>query len=89
MWYMTLFPKGQTKYFSQSMGEMVDVNVPAPHLQGKLGEVSMGPGIDQDLSVWYGQQKALHSRGYRRDYLAGQESRVRFFHENLERWMLE
>ncbi len=89
MWYMTLFPKGQSQYFSQSMGEMVDVNVPAPHLQGKLGEVSMGPGIDQDLSVWYGQQQALHSRGYRRDYLAGQESRVRFFHENLERWMLE
>ncbi|WP_309604496.1 SRPBCC family protein [Phenylobacterium sp.] len=85
MWYMTLFPKGQTKYYSQSMADWVDVGVPAPHLQGKLGEVSMGPGIDQDLSVWYGQQKALHSRGYKRDYLSGQESRVRFFHENLDR----
>ncbi len=87
MWYMTLFPKGQTQYYSQSMSEWVDVSTPAPHHQGKLGEVTMGPAIDQDLAVWYGQQQGLHSRGYKRDYLAGQERRVRYFHENLERWM--
>ncbi len=87
MWYMTLFPKGTTQYYSQSMGEMVDLTVPAPHLQGKWGDVSMGPGIDQDVSVWEVQQRGLHSRGYRRDYLSGQEDRVRYFHENLARWM--
>jgi hypothetical protein len=87
MWYMTLFPKGQTQYYSQSMAEWVDVSVPAPHQQGKLGEVSMGPGIDQDLFVWYGTQKGLHSRGYKHDVLAHQERRVRYFHQNIDKWM--
>ena len=87
MWYMTLFPKGQTQYYSQSMAEWVDVSVPAPHQQGKLGEVSMGPGIDQDLAVWYGTQKGMRSRGYRREILAHQERRVRYFHDNIEKWI--
>jgi hypothetical protein len=47
----------------------------------------MGPGIDQDVSIWEMQQRGLHSRGYRRDYLAWQERRVRFFHDNIERWL--
>jgi hypothetical protein len=89
MWYMTLFPAGTTRYYSQSMSEWVDVSVPAPHVQGKWGEVSAGPGIDQDVSVWEAQQRGLHSRGYKRDYLAWQERRVRFFHQNLEEWMAD
>lgn len=87
MWYMTLFPEGTERYYSQSMAQWVDVSVPAPHIQGKVGEVDMGPGISQDVSVWEIQQRGLHSRGYKRDYLAHQERRVRYFHENLERWM--
>ncbi|MEO8813323.1 MAG: aromatic ring-hydroxylating dioxygenase subunit alpha [Caulobacteraceae bacterium] len=87
MWYMTLFPKGTTQYYSASMAEWVDLSVPAPHVQGKAGEVTMGPGIDQDVSVWQGTQRGLHSRGYRGDWLAWQERRVRYFHENLDRWM--
>jgi phenylpropionate dioxygenase-like ring-hydroxylating dioxygenase large terminal subunit len=87
MWYMTLFPKGVEKYYCQSMGEWVDVSTPAPHLQGKWGEVSCGPGIDQDVYVWLGTQKGLRSRGYRNDYLPTQENRIRFFHDNLDRWI--
>jgi len=71
------------------MSEWVDVSVPAPHVQGKWGDVSAGPGIDQDVSVWEAQQRGLHSRGYKRDYLAWQERRVRYFHENLEKWMAD
>lgn len=89
MWYMTLFPEGTERYYSQSMAEWVDVSVPAPHVQGKVDEVSMGPGIDQDVSIWGLQQRGLHSRGYKRDYLAWQERRVRYFHENLEKWMAD
>lgn len=89
MWYMTLFPEGTERYYSQSMAEWVDVSVPAPHVQGKAGEVSCGPGIDQDVSVWERQQRGLKSRGYRRDYLAWQERRVRYFHENLEKWLAD
>ena len=47
----------------------------------------MGPGIDQDVSVWLGTQKGLRSRGYKGDYLAWQERRVRYFHDNLDLWM--
>ena len=87
MWYMTLFPEGTERYYSQSMAEWVDLSVPAPHIAGKVNEVSMGPGIDQDVSIWETQQRGLHSRGYKRDYLAWQERRVRYFHENIEKWM--
>jgi phenylpropionate dioxygenase-like ring-hydroxylating dioxygenase large terminal subunit len=89
MWYMTLFPEGTERYYSQSMAEWVDVSVPAPHVQGKVGVVSMGPGIDQDVEIWELQQRGLHSRGYKREYLAGQERRVKYFHENLEKWMAD
>ncbi|QXQ07098.1 aromatic ring-hydroxylating dioxygenase subunit alpha [Sphingosinicellaceae bacterium] len=87
MWYMTLFPEGTDRYYSQSMSEWVDVAVPAPHVVGKVNEVSMGPGIDQDVSIWGHQQRGLHSRGYKRDYLAWQERRVRYFHENIDKWV--
>ena len=87
MWYMTLFPKGETRYYSQTMKEWVGVETPAPHIQGPVDKVSAGPAIDQDVAIWSGQQRGLHSRGYRRDYLAGQENRMRYFHETLEKWL--
>ena len=33
--------------------------------------------------------RGLHSRGYKRDYLAWQERRVRYFHENIDRWIAD
>lgn len=87
MWYMTLFPKGATEYYSWVMREHVSVDTPAEHIQGKAGEISAGPAIDEDLEIWPMQQRGLHSRGYKRDYLAGQESRMRYFHETLEDWL--
>ena len=87
MWYMTLFPKGETQYYSQTMKEWVSLDTPAPHVEGPVSRVSAGPAIDQDVAIWSGQQRGLHSRGYTRDYLAGQESRMRFFHETLEDWL--
>ena len=89
MWYMTLFPKGVTEYYSQSIKAMTSIDEPVAHKQGKAGEVSAGPAIDQDVAVWNKQQKGLHSRGYKREYLAGQESRMRYFHETLEKWMAD
>lgn len=86
-WYLTWFPKGQEKYFSHTMDQWVAKDTPAPQQRGKFGEVSCGPGIDQDVSIWAAQQKGLRSRGYARDYLAWQERRVRFFHDNLDRYL--
>lgn len=89
MWYMTLFPEGTERYYSQSMQDWVDISVPAPHMQGKFGEVNIGPGISQDVEIWQVQQRGLHSQGYKRDYLPWQERRVRHFQENLEKWMAD
>jgi hypothetical protein len=87
MWYMTLFPKGETQYYSSIMREFVSIDTPAFHVQGPYGTVSAGGAIDEDLDIWAGQQRGLRSRGYKRDYLAGQESRLRYFHETLEDWL--
>ena len=67
--------------------EEFEIEHRAKDQEGKFGDVSLGPAINQDYAVWEVQQRGLHSRGYQRDFLAGQEDRVRFFHENLERWM--
>ena len=69
------------------MGEMVDLSKPVEHKRGKVGELSCGPGIDQDVSIWSNQQKGLRSRGYPGGVLAGQENRVRFFHDTIDRWL--
>lgn len=87
MWYMTLFPKGETQYYSFVMREFVSIDTPAVHIQGPYGTVSAGGAIDEDLDIWAGQQRGLRSRGYKRDYLSGQESRLRYFHETLEDWL--
>ncbi|NBW75610.1 MAG: aromatic ring-hydroxylating dioxygenase subunit alpha [Sphingomonadaceae bacterium] len=89
MWYFTWFPEGKDQYYSYSMGEMVDLSKPALHKRGKVGELSCGPGIDQDVSVWSNQQKGLRSRGYQGGVLAGQENRVRFFHDTIDRWLAD
>ncbi len=56
-------------------------------MQGPADQVTTGPAIDEDLEIWPQQQRGLHSRGYKRDYLASQESRMRYFHETLDDWM--
>ena len=43
MWYMTLFPKGQTQYYSQSMAEWVDVSVPSAAPAGQARRGLHGP----------------------------------------------
>ncbi len=87
MWFMVLFAKGQTEYYSYVMGDTISTETVVPHMQGKDHEVTTGPAIDEDLEIWPQQQRGLHSRGYKRDYLASQESRMRYFHETLEDWM--
>lgn len=51
------------------------------------GERSVGPAMDQDLSITTGQQLGFRSRGYRGAVLAGQEARVQRFHEVIDHYM--
>jgi phenylpropionate dioxygenase-like ring-hydroxylating dioxygenase large terminal subunit len=87
MWYFTLFPVGVTEYHSHTMEQMVSVDTVTPHITGKWPETSVGAAIDQDVRVWTAQQKGFKSRGYRGDYMPYQERRVRYFHENIDRWL--
>jgi hypothetical protein len=85
MWYLTLFPAGVSEYWSNSMGDWVSLDHVVEHETGLVGEVSCGPGIDQDVAIWTTQQQGLRSRGYRDDYLPWQERRVRYFHDTIDR----
>jgi|TARA_R110002110_G_scaffold58663_4_gene166791 phenylpropionate dioxygenase-like ring-hydroxylating dioxygenase large terminal subunit len=87
MWYLTLFPEGSKEYFSNSMKDWVSIDHQVEHQTGLAGEVSCGPGIDQDVAIWNTQQQGLRSRGYRGEYSPTQERRIQFFHDNLERYL--
>lgn len=50
-----------------------------PEMQGRI--------VYQDMELAEGQQRGMHSRGYQDSYLAGQETRVRFFHEVLNDYL--
>jgi phenylpropionate dioxygenase-like ring-hydroxylating dioxygenase large terminal subunit len=50
-----------------------------PELAGQI--------VHQDMMLAEGQQRGMHSRGYRDSYLSSQETRVRLFHEVLNDWL--
>jgi phenylpropionate dioxygenase-like ring-hydroxylating dioxygenase large terminal subunit len=81
-WYATQ-PPGATPPVRTTAG-IVDRDAVVEHEVFPLGEKSMGITIDQDLSIVRGQQLGLGSRGYRGAHLAGQEGRVRRYHEVID-----
>jgi len=85
MWYLTAFPAGSSEYWSNSMRDWVSIDHQVEHQTGIAGEVSCGPGIDQDVAIWTTQQQGLRSRGYRGEYLPWQERRIAFFHDTIDR----
>jgi phenylpropionate dioxygenase-like ring-hydroxylating dioxygenase large terminal subunit len=85
MWYLTRFPQGASEYYSNSMHDWVSTDHQVEHRTGLAGEVSCGPGIDQDVAIWSTQQQGLSSRGFRGGYMPWQERRIRFFHDNVDR----
>ena len=87
MWYFTWYPEGVDEYHSHSIQQVQSPDYVAKHEVGVFGEVSAGLAIDQDISIWNSQQRGLRSRGYTRDYMPDQERRVRFFHENIDRYI--
>lgn len=86
-WYLNWFPDGTTEYYSAAMFQTVSWDTEVPHITGLVGEVECGKVIDEDLSVWTTQQKGLMSSGYTGHYLPDQEKRVRFFHEEIDRYI--
>ena len=58
-------------------------------MQGRADEVDIGPAVIQDVEIWGTQQRGIRSRGYRRAYLASQERRIHYFHDNLNRMIAQ
>lgn len=50
---------GEPEYYSWVMGEFVSIDTPVEHVQGKAGEISAGPAINEDLAIWPLQQQGL------------------------------
>jgi hypothetical protein len=87
MWYLTQFPEGVTEYFSNSMGDWVSIDHQVEHqtrqVRRGLVWVRHRPGRRHLAS----QHLGLRSRGYRGAYLPLQERRIRYFHDNLDRYL--
>jgi len=45
---------------------------------------SIGPGIEEDVSVFVTQQRGFRSRGFRSAYLSNQEKRISRYHELID-----
>ena len=88
-WYLTLFPKDVDEYYSHMLKKKTSINTKIPHIQGHYTEVDVGDGISEDVAIWESQQKGLSSKGYIGDYMPSQENRIRFFHENVDKYLFD
>ena len=86
-WYFTLFPEDSDEYVAASMAAEVSKDADVPHQRGKLGDVFLGGGIDEDAGVFLAQQKGLRSRGFRGATLARQERRVAWYHQVIDGYL--
>ena len=82
-WWYASQPEHETAPVRTTVG-IVARDSEAQHEVFAYGEKSMGRTIDQDMAVFSAQQVGLRSRGYHGAYLAGQESRVRRYHELID-----
>lgn len=87
VWYFTLFPEGVDEYPARSMAELVRRDDAVPHQRGKLGEIFLGGGIDEDASVFISQQKGLRSLAWKGASLSRQERRVQYSHQVIDEYL--
>jgi phenylpropionate dioxygenase-like ring-hydroxylating dioxygenase large terminal subunit len=87
VWYFTLFPEGSDEYVAMSMADTVRPDAEVPHQRGKLGEIFLGGGIDEDASVFLSQQQGLRSRAFQGAHLSGQERRVAWYHQVIDEYL--
>ncbi|MEC7831213.1 MAG: aromatic ring-hydroxylating dioxygenase subunit alpha [Pseudomonadota bacterium] len=82
-WWYASNPEHETSPVRTTVG-ISERGKYAEHDVFDLGEKSLGQTIDQDSAVFILQQHGLRSRGFDRAYFAGQEKRIRRFHEMIE-----
>ncbi len=81
-WYASQ-PEGETSPIRTTAG-IVPRDQEVERQIFEPGDVSLGRTIDQDVEIFPLQQAGLRSRGYKGAYLAGQESRIRRYHELID-----
>ncbi|MGA0839447.1 MAG: aromatic ring-hydroxylating oxygenase subunit alpha [Pseudomonadales bacterium] len=59
----------------------------APHRVLEFGKDSIGPAIEDDVSVFVTQQRGFRSRGFVGVYLSKQETRIRRYHELIDEYI--
>jgi hypothetical protein len=89
VWYFTLVPEGVEEYFAMSMASETRRSDSVEHQRGKLGDIFLGGGLDEDASVFQSQQQGLRSRGYRGVYLSRQERRIQYYHQVLDEYIAD
>jgi phenylpropionate dioxygenase-like ring-hydroxylating dioxygenase large terminal subunit len=85
-WFYATQPKGETRPVMTPAGP-VPRDATVEHEVLDYGDRSIGGAMDQDLSITTGQQLGFRSRGYEGAYLAGQEARVRRYHEVIDEYL--
>jgi hypothetical protein len=85
-WFYATEPEGDTSPVATPAG-FVPRGTVVPHEIIEYGARSVGPAMDQDLSITTGQQLGFRSRGFQGVYLAGQEARIRRYHEVIDDYL--
>jgi phenylpropionate dioxygenase-like ring-hydroxylating dioxygenase large terminal subunit len=85
-WFYATEPEGDTSPVATPAG-LVPRGTIVPHEIIEYGARSVGPAMDQDLSITTGQQLGFRSRGFQGVYLAGQEARIRRYHEVIDEYL--
>ena len=84
--YYAIHPEGSADMVATPAG-LVDPNTTFERERFTYGDKSLGLGMDQDLSITTGQQLGFRSRGFTGVYLAGQETRIRRYHELIDNYI--
>ncbi|MDG2045640.1 MAG: aromatic ring-hydroxylating dioxygenase subunit alpha [Halioglobus sp.] len=82
-WWYAPDPEGVSSPVRTTAG-LVERGAAVDHEEFEAGTQTMGLTIDQDMSIFPGQQLSMRSRGYRGSYLGGQETRVSRLHELID-----
>ena len=84
MWTLVYPTTGDIKANGGQVYKAKEANYETFEYDGGRGRIDIADQVTyQDMGLAAGQQEAWHSKGYRDPYLAGQETRVRRFHEVL------
>jgi phenylpropionate dioxygenase-like ring-hydroxylating dioxygenase large terminal subunit len=85
-WFYATMPEGEARPVQTPVG-VVARDAEVEHELFDYGEKSLGRGAEEDMGNMLGQQQGFMSRGYRGALLAGQEGRIKHYHDTIDRYL--